>query len=156
MNPGVPRERRLLSALFLVALATVMFVVLLTRVFSLTMWYHFAFMAISIAMFGLTVGALLVFLRPDRWPDGTLLRATGSLRWLPALRSLPWHPYLFCEASGRWSLPLSPRHWQARRFGVPSILPETKLPLSRSSTSSRRTTRNSITSAGILSRGSRS
>ena len=55
MNPGVPRERGLLPALFLVALATVMFEVLLTRVFSLTMWYHFAFMAISIAMFGMTV-----------------------------------------------------------------------------------------------------
>ena len=66
MNPGVLRERALLLALFLVALATVMFEVLLTRVFSLTMWYHFAFMAISIAMFGMTVGALLVFLRPDR------------------------------------------------------------------------------------------
>jgi hypothetical protein len=35
-----------LPALFLVALATLMFEVLLTRIFSLTMWFHFAFMAI--------------------------------------------------------------------------------------------------------------
>ena len=41
-----------------------MFEILLTRIFSVTMWYHFAFMAISIAMFGMTVGALLVFLLP--------------------------------------------------------------------------------------------
>jgi hypothetical protein len=34
-----------------------MFQVLLTRLFSLTLWY--AFMAISMAMFGMTVGALL-------------------------------------------------------------------------------------------------
>src|SRR2546423_2626173 len=85
MNPGVLRERALLLALFLVALATVMFEVLLTRVFSLTMWYHFAFMAISIAMFGMTVGALLVFLRPDRWPEATLLRAMGQCALLFAI-----------------------------------------------------------------------
>src|SRR2546430_16460627 len=78
MNPGVLRERALLLALFLVALATVMFEVLLTRVFSLTMWYHFAFMAISIAMFGMTVGALLVFLGPERWPEALFLLAMGQ------------------------------------------------------------------------------
>ena len=50
--------------LFLVALATLMFEVLLTRIFSVTMWYHFAFLAISVAMFGMTAGALLVYLRP--------------------------------------------------------------------------------------------
>ena len=30
------------------------------------MWYHFAFMAISVALFGMTVGAIVVYLRP-RW-----------------------------------------------------------------------------------------
>ena len=78
-----PSRNGLLLALFLVALSTVMFEVLLTRIFSLTMWFHFAFMAISIAMFGLTLGALLVFLRPQRWPDATLARALGrSALWL--------------------------------------------------------------------------
>jgi hypothetical protein len=73
----VVADRPLRVALFLVALATVMFEVLLTRIFSLTMWFHFAFMAISIAMFGLTVGALLVFLRPARWPQAMLSRSMG-------------------------------------------------------------------------------
>jgi predicted membrane-bound spermidine synthase len=41
-----------------------MFEVLLTRIFSVTMWYHFAFVAISVAMFGLSVGATLVYLFP--------------------------------------------------------------------------------------------
>jgi hypothetical protein len=48
------------AGLFLVALATITHQILLTRIFSVTMWYHFAFVAISIAMFGLTAGALLV------------------------------------------------------------------------------------------------
>jgi hypothetical protein len=74
----VSREQRALpAALFLVALSTLMFEVLLTRVFSLTLWYHFAFMAISLAMFGMTLGALLVFVRPHAWPEATLARTMG-------------------------------------------------------------------------------
>ena len=49
---------------FFVTLATLMFEILMTRIFSVTMWYHFAFMAISIAMFGMTVGSIIVFLFP--------------------------------------------------------------------------------------------
>lgn len=65
-----PTERELIptrhtyGGVFLVALATLMYEILLTRIFSVTMWYHFAFVAISIAMFGMSVGALTVFLRP--------------------------------------------------------------------------------------------
>src|SRR5262245_11762856 len=42
-----------------------MYEILLTRIFSVTMWYHFAFMAISIAMFGMTAGAVLVYFFPE-------------------------------------------------------------------------------------------
>lgn len=52
------------AGLFMVALATLMYEIHLTRIFSITMWYHFAFMAISITMFGMTVGALAVYLLP--------------------------------------------------------------------------------------------
>jgi hypothetical protein len=45
-----------------------MYEILLTRIFSVTMWYHFAFVAISVALFGMTVGALIVYLAPDRFP----------------------------------------------------------------------------------------
>lgn len=50
----------------LVTLATVMYEIILTRIFSVTMWYHFAFVAISVAMFGLTVGAIIVYAWPAR------------------------------------------------------------------------------------------
>ena len=56
--------------LFLVTFATLMYETLLTRIFSVTMWYHFAFVAISVALFGMTVGALIVYLLPDRFPRG--------------------------------------------------------------------------------------
>ena len=41
----------------------------LTRIFSVTMYYHFAFLAISIALFGLSASGVYVFLLPRaaRW-----------------------------------------------------------------------------------------
>jgi hypothetical protein len=55
------------AGLFFITLATLMYEILLTRIFSVTMWYHFAFMAISVAMFGMTVGAIIVYLFPGRF-----------------------------------------------------------------------------------------
>lgn len=55
---------RTYAGLFFVTLATLMYEVLLTRIFSVTMWYHFAFVAISVALFGMTVGAILIYLFP--------------------------------------------------------------------------------------------
>ena len=67
--------------IFLVALATLMYEILLTRIFSVTMLYHFAFVALSVAMFGLTAGALIVYLvpgwfAPDRVSQRLALAAT--------------------------------------------------------------------------------
>src|SRR5829696_1525964 len=56
------------AGLFMVTLATLMYEIGLTRIFSVTMWYHFAFVAISVALFGMTLGALLVHLLPRRFP----------------------------------------------------------------------------------------
>ena len=46
--------------LFLTALSTLAYELVLTRIFSVTIWYHFAFLAVSLAMLGMTVGALAV------------------------------------------------------------------------------------------------
>ncbi|MBD2179712.1 hypothetical protein H6S82_17070 [Planktothrix sp. FACHB-1355] len=65
MNAEVTVKRETYAGLFAIALATLMFEILLTRIFSVTMWYHFAFMATSVAMFGMTLGAVLVYLLPN-------------------------------------------------------------------------------------------
>ncbi len=58
--------------IFLASLATLMYELLLTRIFSVTTWHHFAFLAISMAMFGTTMGAIIVYLAPDRFtPENT-------------------------------------------------------------------------------------
>ena len=65
MSSGnVPRGKTYVG-LFLVTLSTLMYEQLLPRIFSVTMWYHFAFAAISIALFGMTVGAVLVYSFPS-------------------------------------------------------------------------------------------
>jgi hypothetical protein len=51
-------------ALFLVSANLILWEVLLTRIYSTILFYHFAFMAVSVSMFGLTLGAVLVFLKP--------------------------------------------------------------------------------------------
>jgi hypothetical protein len=66
------------AGLFFVALSTLMYEILLTRIFSVTMWYHYSFMAISIAMFGMTVGALLVYLLPRRFTAESAKRHMAS------------------------------------------------------------------------------
>ena len=65
MNANLQATKLTYAGVFLISLATLMQEVLLTRIFSVTMWYHFAFMAISLAMFGMTVGALSVYLHPE-------------------------------------------------------------------------------------------
>jgi hypothetical protein len=57
------------AGLFGVTLSTLVLEIALTRIFSVTMWYHFAFVAISVALFGLTAGALIVHLLPRRFPE---------------------------------------------------------------------------------------
>ena len=60
------------SGLFFTTLSTLMYEVLLTRIFSVTMWYHFAFVAVSVALFGMTVGALIVHLLPKLFDERRL------------------------------------------------------------------------------------
>ena len=68
-RPAAPRvQLGTYAGLFGVTLSTLMYEIALTRIFSVTMWYHFAFVAISVALFGMTVGALIVYLLPHRFP----------------------------------------------------------------------------------------
>jgi hypothetical protein len=78
MSTARPASGSVYTGLFLVTLATIMYEVALTRIFSVTMWYHFAFVAISVAMFGMTVGALIVYLRPAWFPQDRLSRGLGA------------------------------------------------------------------------------
>ena len=73
----VPTLRRsTVAAVALTSAALLMTELALTRIFSVTMYYHFAFLAISIALFGLSASGVYVFVA-RRWllarePSGLL------------------------------------------------------------------------------------
>ena len=58
---GGGRDRRTVVGIAAVSAALLMTELALTRIFSVTMYYHFAFLAISIALFGLSASAVLVY-----------------------------------------------------------------------------------------------
>ncbi len=57
---------------FLITSCTLMLQIIQTRILSVVAWYHLAFFAISMAMFGITAGAVWVYLRRDRFSEKTL------------------------------------------------------------------------------------
>lgn len=77
MNPDHP-PRRIHAGIFLIAAATLLLQVTLTRVFSVSIWYHFAFLVVSVALFGFGVsGVALALMRPST-------RDRSLLAWAPA------------------------------------------------------------------------
>ena len=48
--------------IFTTTLATLILELTLTRIFSVTMWYHFAFMTISLVLLGISAAGVIVFL----------------------------------------------------------------------------------------------
>src|SRR2546428_2006882 len=76
-SPAAP-DRFTYAGLFLTTLSLLQLELFLTRIFSVTMWYHFAFMAISLAMLGLAAGAVLVEVMEKRDPHSTLAK-TGLM-----------------------------------------------------------------------------
>jgi hypothetical protein len=56
----------LLASLFILSLGVLLFELTLTRMFSIILWYNYAFMAISVAFFGLGIGALLIHILKNR------------------------------------------------------------------------------------------
>src|SRR5579863_9793204 len=72
----------LYTAVALTTLATLLLELSLTRIFSVVFYYHFAFLAISIALFGLGVGGVLSYV-VSAWP-GSLYRKLGLVSLIDA------------------------------------------------------------------------
>ena len=76
-----PARFRLTSldlGIFAVSLAILLLELLLTRVFSVVMFHHFSFLAVSLAMSGIGLGGLIVNLRP-RWFRADNITSTGPV-----------------------------------------------------------------------------
>ena len=84
---GGARFTRALVGVGAIAGAVLMVELALTRIFSVTMYYHFAFLAISIALFGLSASGVYVFVM-RRWFDAR-----------PAANLLAAHSLLFAAST---------------------------------------------------------
>src|SRR5918994_2169398 len=74
-------DRSIVVGIASVSAALLMTELALTRIFSVTMYYHFAFLAISIALFGLSASGVAVYVLRQRLAalDTKELLATGAL-----------------------------------------------------------------------------
>jgi spermidine synthase len=69
-------------AIFALATTTLSYQILITRFFSVMLYYHFAFAAISLAMLGLTRGAMQVYSKPDRYaPERVGVEFASHAMW---------------------------------------------------------------------------
>jgi hypothetical protein len=92
------RKLPFLAGVFLITFALLIFQIVQTRILSVIAWYYLAFFAISVAMLGMTVGAVWVYLRRERFQsaslpitlsDFALATATGSRRQ-KVIKLLTW------------------------------------------------------------------
>ncbi len=78
-RPAMKATRTTLLAIGLVCFANLLLEVCITRLFSATMFYHFTFLAIALALFGVAASGVTVFLRRDQIAEdisGALAQAT--------------------------------------------------------------------------------
>ena len=61
-------DRRVFFGVAVVCFANLLLEVTFTRIFSATMYYHFTFLAIALALFGLGASGVYVYVRPERFP----------------------------------------------------------------------------------------
>ncbi len=83
------RPLRFYLGVFFVSFAALMLEIVQTRILSVVVWYHLAFLVISLAMFGLTAGAVWVYLKRERFTEKTLSYDlgyfTGLFAWATAI-----------------------------------------------------------------------
>ncbi len=72
----------------LMCASTLMYEIVLTRLLSVICWYYLAFVSVSMAMFGMTAGALLVQLRPALFEAGQVARRMAQAAFAMAV-SMP-------------------------------------------------------------------
>src|SRR5436309_12621752 len=81
----IQRNRRakvlFLGGVFLACMCPLMLQVMETRLLSVIAWYYMAFFAISMAMFGMTAGSLIVYFKPQIF---TRERLHEHLAWIAA------------------------------------------------------------------------
>src|SRR6185436_9217493 len=74
------------AGVFLITLSGLIFEIGLTRIYSASIWYHFTFVAVSVALLGLGLGGVVVHLTKRSMPPS--LEKAGVLCVLYALTTI--------------------------------------------------------------------
>jgi len=88
LAPASINKRLLFAGIFLTSLAGLVLEIAITRIFSAAIWYHFAFVAVSVALVGLGSSGLLVHYRlkkiKENWAgDITIAASIGICIIIP-------------------------------------------------------------------------
>jgi predicted membrane-bound spermidine synthase len=107
------RWRSFSVAVALASCCTIALELLLTRIFSVTMYYHFAYLVISIAMLGLSISGVSIYLLP-KWFQSQRAPLLGAVFMLVFSQAVPWTLRTALHS------PISLEHWQDNlgRMGV--------------------------------------
>src|SRR6476646_6761981 len=85
MTSGSIRRLPFLSGVFLITFSLLIFQIVQTRILSVITWYYLAFFAISVAMLGMTVGAVWVYLWHERFQRTPLVITLSNFALATAL-----------------------------------------------------------------------
>ncbi|MFL6512319.1 MAG: hypothetical protein ACJ70X_05170, partial [Nitrososphaera sp.] len=88
VSPVLVNRKLLFAGIFLVSLSGLVLEVAITRIFSAAIWYHFAFVAVSVALVGLGASGLVVQHRvkklKGKWAENlTIYAAWGITMFVP-------------------------------------------------------------------------
>lgn len=88
LDPSRVNKRLLFTGIFLISLSGLVLEIAMTRIFSAAIWYHFAFVAVSVALVGLGASGLFVQYRlkkiNENWADNlTISSAIGIALIIP-------------------------------------------------------------------------
>src|SRR5580704_11282572 len=89
-SPQIVSYMRPRTGVFLITLSGLTFEIGLTRIYSATIWYHFAFVAISMALLGWGLGGLAVHLLRKRWAPSMETAALFTLVYAAAIPACLW------------------------------------------------------------------
>src|SRR5947207_4657698 len=100
------------AAVFLITLSGLVFEIGLTRIYSATIWYHFAFVANSMALLGWGLGGLAVHLLKKTWPPSIERAALFTMLYGLAIPGCLWvlvrYPFEFSRLPLYFITPLVP------------------------------------------------
>jgi hypothetical protein len=88
---------QLYLGVFFTTLATLLLELSLTRIFSVVFYYHFAFLAISVALFGLGIGGVVAYVQKS---DAPLFRRLGRLSIANAIAVIIFVPLVLSRSGG--------------------------------------------------------